>query len=320
MRILILAATIFATLSHPRAVVAQQSCKSACNKAIQVGSEIICYCHPQCLLSQPGPCCPDFRQECPAEFEKGEDMLKNSPSGPAISISSLDIPDGCSTPESNVIAVPEKSVSFSKNNRSCTGECGTIMVDDNNESVCFCDSGCLLTGDCCPDFVDVCEVDPCILALVMPSVPAKTAPPQLSCKGMCETILYPDTSTGLRPCSCESACENSGTCCYDFQAHCPRSTSLLVKETSPNSCYSKCGGRTDNCWCDYQCLEKGDCCEDYLGMCGAEFGLIFFNGLGSCHGNCGGAGFDCWCDDKCMYSGDCCSDYLNKCDYSQYGR
>ena len=96
--------------------------------------------------------------------------------------------------------------------------------------------------------------------------------------------------------------------------HCPIPSDLKILErvVGPESCFSKCGGRSDDCWCDYQCLASGDCCEDYLDMCGVKFSTVQATGIGSCYQKCGGAGIDCWCDNKCMYTGDCCVDYLKR--------
>lgn len=78
------------------------------------------------------------------------------------------LPEGCELPASNVIPVPEDQFVWEEVGQTCTDSCGSAMVDSDEALVCFCDSSCVLTFDCCPDFLEVCPVDPCILALVMP--------------------------------------------------------------------------------------------------------------------------------------------------------
>lgn len=293
------------------------SCSGACGKAIQINGVIDCYCHDLCVVGIPGNCCADMEKECPVEYKKGVQQ-KESENAVEDKLPDFQLPEGCEAPSSRVVPIPDKQISFEEAGGSCANNCVSILVDAKDEPVCYCDSSCLLTGDCCSDFVDVCEVDRCILALVMPS---SMPPPKLTCKDNCNKISVLNTPTGATACSCEPVCVENANCCDDYKEFCPLDPQFTVVEKilKGDSCYSKCGGRSNTCWCDYGCLENGDCCDDYLDMCGVKFSTVKTIGLSSCHNRCGGAALDCWCDDKCMYSGDCCIDYLKRCNEPVYG-
>lgn len=262
----------------------------------------MCYCIPQCLsgAAGPGPCCSDFPQVCPAEYAAGKNTI-----APALVMPPL--PPGCAAPDSSVIPVPTNKINFEDAGRSCANQCGSQLVDSKGSAVCYCDSSCLLTADCCPDFQDSCPVDPCIVAMI---TPAQT-PPAGSCRNACNLLVQIDQ---FNVCSCEVTCVQAGTCCQDFLQVCevPEDDYPVVTATS---CYQKCGANAGKCWCDYACLANGDCCSDFTKACGtsATFPSQTKAGLGSCLGKCNSAGIDCWCDSKCLSVGDCCWDYLKEC-------
>lgn len=302
--------------------VTSYSCKNACGSAIQVDEVIECYCHAACVIEVPGKCCDDFDQQCPGEHSEGQELLAAEEEKMGATILP-NMPPGCELPDSNVIPVPSKTYNWEQSGETCAGHCGSLMVDNEDELMCFCDSGCLLTADCCVDFVDTCAIDPCILALVMPAAPEEDAEGFItgSCLSSCGEIVPGQFAGGF--CSCESACVEDGSCCPDFPEMCPawvdQSIIPVKPEVKDGSCFGKCGVGSGECWCDYQCVANGDCCDDYEGMCGATFGLIVWTGNGSCHKKCGGAGFDCWCDETCVHAGDCCDDYLDKCKAGKEG-
>ena len=39
---------------------------------------------------------------------------------------------------------------------SCKGRCGSILSSDSQALLCSCDKKCVMFGDCCRDFYDVC--------------------------------------------------------------------------------------------------------------------------------------------------------------------
>lgn len=252
------------------------------------------------MSGSPGPCCSDFPEACPAEYNAGQ----NAPPPEPLTLPAL--PDGCVAPD-KVIPVPTETYNFEESGKSCKGVCSSVMVDSDSSPVCYCDSSCLLTADCCPDFSDVCEIDPCIMAMVTPAA----VPPPGSCTNACGLLVQIDQ---FNFCSCEPACIQAGTCCTDYLEQCPVPPSDYPAPKD-GSCYQKCGQQSGLCHCDYQCLANGDCCSDYVKSCGtvAAFTSQTKLGLGSCRGKCNGAGIDCWCDDKCLSVGDCCWDYLIEC-------
>jgi len=276
--------------------------KAACGNAIQDDDKIVCYCVGQCLSGNLGPCCSDFETACPAEFQAG----KSTGGKPTVTMPAL--PEGCSAPESTVIPVPSQTMNWEESGKTCKGACSSVMVDNDKKPVCYCDSSCLLTADCCVDFTDVCPIDKCILAMVTP----QQQPAQSRCDGNCGLLVQIDE---YKICSCESNCLLAGTCCEDFTDKCPSLVPKDLPTAGPDSCFGKCGQKSDSCWCDYQCIETGDCCSNYVQSCGvfAKFPSQTQRGLGSCKGKCNGAGIDCWCDKQCLSVGDCCWDYLQEC-------
>lgn len=80
---------------------------------------------------------------------------------------------------------------------SCKGICGDVHV-----SGCFCDMGCHFEGDCCADYMDVCDTR------------------QGSCEAFCtRKTTDPMHETG---CYCDASCLESDDCCGDFHTHCPQ--------------------------------------------------------------------------------------------------
>jgi len=300
--------------------VAAASCENACTNAILVDGKPDCYCNSLCVGGKPGACCDDFEEMCPNEFLEGTNLVEQGlvPSG---EVPLPTLPPGCVLPEGFVIPIPANTYNWVERGETCQDNCNSGMTKDGKKQpFCFCDSGCLLTSDCCVDFLEHCAVDPCVMALVAPQSVAPTVPAVLpngvkpgSCDGQCGKLVPDQWMQSL--CSCEQACVEKRNCCDDFEEMCEVDPSLevLVPEVAPDSCFGKCGGDAGECYCDFQCLETGDCCTDYLDMCGSKFSMHPWRGHGSCHKKCGGAGNDCWCDDACMIAGDCCSDYLNKC-------
>jgi len=221
-------------------------------------------------------------------------------------------------PEGFIIPIPDNNYDWDESGNTCTGKCNSGMTKKGvKQPFCFCDSGCLLTSDCCPDFLEHCEVDPCVMAMVAPQAIAPAVLPNGQVPGSCSDScgeIVPDRYM-QSVCSCEAACVEKRNCCDDFLDVCETDPMLtpFVPERSPSSCFGMCGGGPGKCWCDYQCIQTDDCCEDYLLMCGAHFSMHPWRGFGSCYKKCGGAGADCWCDATCVFSGDCCSDYLDKC-------
>lgn len=278
----------------PLLISADRTCKDACGSAIQVGNSLDCYCNSECLV--PGTnkkCCSDFKQMCPKEYNATVRTINQSP-----------CPATCRSPDSLVIMAPTAMRDWDKSNRSCANNCGSAMQSSKSKKViCYCDSGCLLTNDCCEDFLQQCDADPCVLCILL----APTA--QSSCQGLCGQI-----GNG---CSCETACVETNTCCSDFQSVCPAWVDkTLVSPPSAlkvGSCFSQCEKKSGTCFCDYQCIANHDCCSDYQSVCGTRSSSVQIQGAGSCYKKCGGGGLDCWCDSTCEISGDCCHDYVKHC-------
>ena len=86
---------------------------------------------------------------------------------------------------------------------SCVGHCGEGSGAGTN---CFCDLKCKEVGDCCQDYVNVCEVNP----------------QKSSCEGRCQiTPVTGNTPLIKRAgCHCDSYCFKLGDCCPDFFAQC----------------------------------------------------------------------------------------------------
>eukprot|EP00462_Mataza_sp_D1_P001499 CAMPEP_0175093028 /NCGR_PEP_ID=MMETSP0086_2-20121207/2776_1 /TAXON_ID=136419 /ORGANISM="Unknown Unknown, Strain D1" /LENGTH=118 /DNA_ID=CAMNT_0016365927 /DNA_START=230 /DNA_END=587 /DNA_ORIENTATION=- len=98
--------------------------------------------------------------------------MKNEPSDAVAPITTPKLPEGCKAPDSSIIPVPTEVVNYAQAGNSCKDHCSATMVDEAGNAVCYCDSNCLLTADCCPDFADVCDLDPCVLAIVAPAAQA----------------------------------------------------------------------------------------------------------------------------------------------------
>lgn len=275
---------------------AANSCQGACGSAIQIGGTIACWCNAECMI--PGSektCCSDFARVCPNEYNATTYRTPNHNS----------CPSSCQSPDSHVILAPTLMRDYDKSNRSCAGNCGAVMRSSKSKKViCYCDSGCLLTNDCCDDFLSQCETDPCVVCLLLtPPAPAQ------SCRGLCGQLG--------QGCSCETACVETQSCCADFQSVCPTwvDKALVAPPQAPQagSCFGQCDQRSGSCWCDYACVANQDCCADYALTCGTRFDGVKTLGAGSCYQKCGGAGLDCWCDGICENSGDCCHDYVAHC-------
>lgn len=73
---------------------------------------------------------------------------------------------------------------------SCEGHCG-----GGSPSGCFCDSSCWAFGDCCDDYVTVCE-------------------PSAECRG------YYCGTWAPAGCWCDAGCTAKGDCCPDYDATC----------------------------------------------------------------------------------------------------
>lgn len=312
-----MALALLLLLFSPEHATAAVSCQDACNAAILLGGMPACYCNPLCVVNKPGKCCDDFQAKCPNEYASGMEVAAQ---GSAVTkdVPLPPLPAGCVVPEGFIIPIPEDTFDWVASGKTCKGHCNSGMTKDGKrQPFCFCDSGCLLTSDCCADFGEHCDIDPCVMAMVAPQTVAPDILPngQIpgSCKGSCGQIVPGRFMQGA--CSCEAACVEKRNCCDDFTDVCPQDPALKPFEpvASPKSCFGMCGKGTGQCWCDYQCIKNGDCCDDYLLMCGAHFSMHAWRGYGSCYKNCGGAGNDCWCDATCVLAEDCCSDYLEKC-------
>lgn len=85
---------------------------------------------------------------------------------------------------------------------TCQDNCGGSDVNPDG-SLCFCDDICQDLGDCCADYLEVCEPPP---------------PPEFgSCEDACGgSVTGPDGSV----CYCDSVCESFGDCCPDFADFC----------------------------------------------------------------------------------------------------
>lgn len=199
---------------------------------------------------------------------------------------------------------------------SCLAKCGT----DEAVEGCFCSAVCVLAGNCCSDYGQLCSVP----------VAAQENP---SCKGLCGG-QYSGSSSYT--CHCDTRCVDSGDCCMDYGSMCTasvvikkpsaslvksRTTTVTLSTTSP-SCYRQCGtlvaqsyltsdGITLSCHCDLACMLKSDCCSDFTALCLAS------EPRASCRGKCeddaSGGSDGCFCDHTCVFQGDCCADYVSEC-------
>lgn len=130
---------------------------------------------------------------------------------------------------------------------SCKNYCGSSPPDAS----CHCDKQCIVFGDCCRDYSELCN--------------SRAS----SCASRCG-----DYTPGL--CACDDKCENNKDCCEDKAAICKKSP----LKTPPLGCAGNCGGQAPNgCWCDLGCQQTGDCCADYVQTCQAA-------NANSCAGRC----------------------------------
>jgi hypothetical protein len=170
-----------------------------------------------------------------------------------------------------------------------------------------------------------------------------------SCSGSC------GGGSASGPCSCAPGCNNTGTCCADYQALCGCTVGACcdIALQYPLPAGTPCGSM--NFDVQYQCVgqqiqlrEGGQTCNGQNVCSGAAADLSWGpwqNGqlcpsgtqctvaasgksascepisvAGSCAGQCGGQGSgSCWCDTACKGLDDCCSDYGVQCG-SCFGR
>uniref|UniRef100_A0A8C6TZ68 SMB domain-containing protein n=1 Tax=Neogobius melanostomus TaxID=47308 RepID=A0A8C6TZ68_9GOBI len=87
-----------------------------------------------------------------------------------------------------------------------------------------------------------------------------TVVPQTSCRGRC----YEPFEWEVPGCRCDSGCNNSNSCCFDFDDIC----------TQPAAQWEctrlRCGEKrlpNSNCHCSDDCAANADCCSNYNQVC-----------------------------------------------------
>jgi hypothetical protein len=269
-----------------------------------------CSCHMLCLFEN--TCCDKYEEACPEShaqavaYAQAQQQMERAPQpvhDPAALFGACGIVDD----EGTIADVPN-SYTLQETNGSCAGFCNSAITDNGN-ILCHCDSGCLLIGDCCPDFEDVCPVNECLKDLVES---AKVYPDTCGF-GQCGRAV-PSNTRATMYCYCDDNCLPNGDCCPDYRQHCEVPAAFAEEQAvTRGSCAFRCYTHSGDCWCDHQCLERGDCCDDYMDSCAIKTQMVGTIGVGKCQGNCGESSFDCFCDETCPLAGDCCSDFLETC-------
>lgn len=171
---------------------------------------------------------------------------------------------------------------------SCVGSCGAIAP-----SGCWCDTSCVVSGDCCSDRSNVCGGAPA----PPPRQQAAAAPPPPPATATAAAAAAVPLSSS----STKGSCQGSGRCGH---------------------------AGSSSCYCDAPCSTNGDCCADYAQVClnGQNSNLpppsfSQFSQSPSCSAKCGSsagtgslsANNVCFCDSSCTLNHDCCKDFSTAC-------
>ena len=149
---------------------------------------------------------------------------------------------------------------------SCVDHCG----DFDFGATCNCDEACAGAGDCCDDYMNICQLVPDVI-----DAGGDSDATGGSCVGQCGEYIGSDT------CNCDDQCADFDDCCADYGDVCkapPADTDdadASVEDTESDagggSCADQCGMWTGGaCNCDSLCVDFGDCCDDYAALCLAE--------------------------------------------------
>jgi hypothetical protein len=84
---------------------------------------------------------------------------------------------------------------------SCAGICGGPAADES----CWCDGECQAYGDCCPDYLQVCDAPP--------------PPVEGGCNASVCNTANPALENGSA-CYCDSVCSQYGDCCSNYTTTC----------------------------------------------------------------------------------------------------
>jgi hypothetical protein len=155
------------------------SCEDHCGSgtAVPQGNGQSCFCDDECGGN--GDCCDDFAEVCGGDPTDGDD-----PSGGS--------EDSGGSEESG-----------GDQGGSCAGACGDqTPIEGADGSTCYCDSTCELSGDCCGDYEDECEM-----------------PAGETCAGVCDSADPQDAGDGTS-CYCDALCVDNGDCCGDYGVVC----------------------------------------------------------------------------------------------------
>ncbi|XDV43102.1 hypothetical protein PO909_011644 [Leuciscus waleckii] len=112
-------------------------------------------------------------------------------------------------------------------------------------------------------------------------------------------------------CSCDDSCQDNRNCCYDYDSHCSRTTTLPTTTDFP-TCRYNCGHNIGSCSCTHNCQYYGNCCPDYNNYCSVPTWSPTEDEY-SCENICGQSLPLCGCDDRCQDYGNCCPDYNIYC-------
>ncbi len=183
-------------------------------------------------------------------------------------------------------------------NDSCEGKCGEL----SETAPCQCDEDCMAFGDCCDDYVELCDeggggnpdVFECLVGECNPGMclnfPGCAA--AFECMTGCESDGCLKECIDDAPNGAKNVLNNVAECglnheCFPFDGgggpecgngECEDGENFENCEEDceppePASCEGKCGEfdvQNWPCQCDSQCAQFNDCCEDYKQLCTDE--------------------------------------------------
>lgn len=177
-----------------------QSCVDSCGGKSPDGT---CACTIDCAST--GNCCGDVQMVCSFPvFDAGLPPATGGSGGTSAGGTGGVSTGGTSAGGSGAIggsATGGVGGAINPSALSCAGLCGGGVADES----CWCDDLCQAYGDCCPDYLQVCNAPP---------------PPV---EGGCAANLCNSANPALEngnPCYCDPACSEYGDCCSNYGSVC----------------------------------------------------------------------------------------------------